>query len=125
MTTRLRHAILYVVDLPRMVAFYRDGLDLAVDEAASQQGWTVLDVGGTALALHAIPAAIAATIAITSPPVVREETPIKLGFEVADLGAARARLERHGAVMNAPTPWGTCDGVDPEGNVLQLLAAAP
>lgn len=123
MTARLRHAILYVVDLPRLTAFYRDGLGLPVDQAASAPSWVVLDAGGAALALHAIPPAIAAGIAIAQPPVPREDTPIKLGFEVADLTAARARLEAHGATMQAPTAWGTCDGVDPEGNVLQLVAA--
>jgi predicted enzyme related to lactoylglutathione lyase len=118
----LRHAILFVVDVATMTAFYRDGLGLAVDQAASQPGWVVLDAGGAALALHAILPAVAATISLTSPPAAREDTPIKLGFEVDDLEAARARLTAHGAIMQAPTSWGTCDGVDPEGNVLQLVA---
>lgn len=94
----LRRAIVFVVDLPRMVAFYRDEIGLAV--IAEEDGWVELD----GVALHAIPPAIAARITIASPPVAREDTAIKLVFARDGLDAAR-------------------DIVDPEGNVLQLVPA--
>ena len=118
--TRLRLAIIFAKDLPRLTAFYRDGLGLPFLAERSRDGWAELDAGGACLALHAIPAAIAAGIEILDPPRRREETPLKLAFEVEDLAAARARLVAAGAVMSEPTRWGSCDGVDPEGNVFQI-----
>jgi hypothetical protein len=42
-------------------------------------------------------------------------------FEVADLSQARAHLIAHGAVMFEPRRRGACDGLDPEGNVFQIV----
>jgi catechol 2,3-dioxygenase-like lactoylglutathione lyase family enzyme len=115
----LARAILFVKDLPRMAAFYRDTLGLpVVDE---QEGWVELAAGAASLGLHAIPDEIAAGITIETPASVREETPIKLAFAVADVAGQRARLVEAGVVMRDPRPWG-CDGIDPEGNVFQLIA---
>ena len=114
---KLRAAMIFAKDLDRMTRFYRDGLGLA--SAREEDGWVELD----GVALHAVPPTIAAGIAITEPPVARESTPIKLVFEVAELATARTHLASHGAVMFEPRPWGTCDGLDPEGNVLQIVQA--
>ena len=115
----LGRAILFVKDLPRMTAFYRDTLGLTV--ASGSAGWVEFDAGAVSLALHAIPAALAARIVIDTPPHVRENAPVKLSFAVADVAAERARLVAAGAVMREARSWG-CDGVDPEGNVFQLIA---
>jgi predicted enzyme related to lactoylglutathione lyase len=120
---RLQCAMLYVSDLARMVAFYRDGAGLTVLPERSSEGWVEFDAGGVRFALHAIPAHIAADITISDPAEAREETPIKLIFEVADLDAARARLALHGAQLMTVSAWGSCDGLDPEGNVFQLVAS--
>jgi catechol 2,3-dioxygenase-like lactoylglutathione lyase family enzyme len=117
----LRRAILFAKDMDRMTAFYRDGLGLRLIPETREDGWVEFDAGGVMLALHAIPAAIAETIEITTPPQAREATPIKLVFEVDDIGAARAHLISHGAVMFEPRSWGGCDGLDPEGNVFQIV----
>jgi catechol 2,3-dioxygenase-like lactoylglutathione lyase family enzyme len=119
---RLRCAMIYVKDMPRMTTFYRDGLGLIPRTEHSSDGWAEFDAGSVIVALHAIPPHIAAEITIATPPVAREETPIKLIFEVPDLAAARDHLVRHGAQMQPPSPWGSCDGLDPEGNVFQLTA---
>ncbi|MCA9675119.1 MAG: VOC family protein [Kofleriaceae bacterium] len=118
----LATALVYACDLDRLLAFYRDGLGLPVRERAD--GWAVLGDGGATLALHAIPAAIAATIELATPPVRRDDTPIKLIFTTTDLAATRARLEAHGAIMDPPRDPRRCDGVDPEGNVFQIAAPA-
>jgi catechol 2,3-dioxygenase-like lactoylglutathione lyase family enzyme len=115
----LARAILFVKDLGRMTAFYRDTLGLTV--ASDSAGWVELSAGAVSLGLHAIPASIAAGIVIETPPRVREEYPIKLSFAVADVAAERTRLVAAGVLMREPRPWG-CDGVDPEGNVFQLIA---
>lgn len=73
--------------------------------------------------MHAIPPEVAADIEIASPPEVREDTPIKLLFTVADPVQAAARLERLGAMV-LRRPWGGVDVVDPEGNVFGLIAAS-
>jgi catechol 2,3-dioxygenase-like lactoylglutathione lyase family enzyme len=88
-------AIVFVKDLERMKAFYRDRLGLAV--LHEEPGWIELD----GVALHAIPPAIAAHIAIEDPPRARESTPIKLVFVTDD-------------------PSAVGDGLDPEGNVFQI-----
>jgi catechol 2,3-dioxygenase-like lactoylglutathione lyase family enzyme len=117
---RLQCSIIFAKDIERMTAFYRDGLGLRVLPERAQAGWVELDAGGATIALHAIPDHIAKDIVIASPPEAREDTPIKLVFETADVEAARAHLVAHGAVMGEPRSWGACDGLDPEGNVFQI-----
>src|SRR5262245_65556905 len=121
MPANLRRAMIFAKDLERMTRFYRDGLGLRVVQQTLASDWVELDAGDTTLALHAIPADIAATIEITTPPRRRSNTPMKLVFEVDDLDAARAGLVAYGAVMDEPRGWSACDGVDPEGNVFQLV----
>ena len=117
----LRRAIIFVKDMRAMTAFYRDGLGLRPLSEGSSEGWVELDAGGARLALHAIPAAIASGIEITNPPQARGNTPIKLVFHATDVAGARAHLVSHGAVMQEPSPSGRCDGLDPEGNVFQIV----
>ena len=116
--------MLYVVDITRMTAFYRDGLGLTA--SGSTDGATDLDCAGATLHLVRVPPSVAAEIVIAEPPVRREETPIKLIVPVDDLPAARRRIAAHGGAVDGPDrewTWkGTIhvDAVDPEGNVLQL-----
>ena len=119
-------AVLYVVDLPRMVAFYRDGLGLTLSRG--DDSGADLAVTGSTLHLLRVPAAVAAEIVIADPPVRREETPIKLVVPVDDLAGARRRIVEHGGVVDAPDrewTWADTirvDAVDPEGNVVQVAA---
>jgi catechol 2,3-dioxygenase-like lactoylglutathione lyase family enzyme len=118
---KLRQAMIFVKRLDLMTAFYRDGLGLRPLPDRSEEGFAVFDAGGTHLALHAIPPALAKTIQIADPPEARADTPIKLFFEVDDLAEARAHLARRGAIMSEPNSWGGCDGLDPEGNVFTIV----
>jgi catechol 2,3-dioxygenase-like lactoylglutathione lyase family enzyme len=113
--------MIFAKDLDRMTAFYRDGIGLRFIAERSNESWAEFEAGGAGLALHAIPAQIAESIEISVPPKARTTTPIKLVFEAADLEAARAHLTAHGAVMSEPSTWGSCDGLDPEGNVFQIV----
>ena len=119
---KLQTALIFAKDMPRMTAFYRDGLGLAILPERSSEGWVVFDAGGTLLALHAIPADIARTIEITDPPEPRSQTPIKLLFQTPDLDAVCARLQRLGGTLLPQRRPGSRDAADPEGNILQLLA---
>jgi catechol 2,3-dioxygenase-like lactoylglutathione lyase family enzyme len=116
----LRRVMIFTKNFDRMTTFYRDALGLPQLPDESTEGWLEFDAGGVALALHAIPEHIAKDIEITNPPTAREQTPIKLVFEVPDIEVARIHLSNHGAVMSEPRAWG-CDGVDPEGNVFQIV----
>ncbi len=122
---QLRRAILFVKDMPRMTAFYRDALAMRVASGSPEEGWVELDAGGSGLALHAIPPEVASKIEIADPPAARSDVPVKLVFETADVAAARDHLVRHGAVAREPRPWGACDCVDPEGNVFQIVPREP
>jgi len=113
---RMRLAMLFVKDLPRMAAFYSEVLRLPL----KSQSETWVEFEG--FALHAIPAAIAAEIEILSPPAAREEMPFKPVFEVEDVAAEIERLETLGVDIPRRS-WGTSDGVDPEGSVFGILAA--
>ena len=112
--------VLFVSDMARMIAFYRDGLGLHYRAERSSETWAEFDAGGVTLGLHSIPSEIAQRVEISTPPEARSDTPIKLVFGAPDLEAARAHLIAHGAVMFEVTTWGTCDGLDPEGNVFQI-----
>jgi catechol 2,3-dioxygenase-like lactoylglutathione lyase family enzyme len=116
----LKHAMIFVKDLPRMTRFYREALGFTLIAQRSTAEWSEFDGG---LALHAAPATIAATLMLTDPPRARAETPIKLVFAVDDVVVARAHLVAHGAAMQEPRSWDACDGVDLEGNVFQIVKA--
>ncbi|MCX6597553.1 MAG: hypothetical protein NTV70_14430 [Acidobacteria bacterium] len=114
---QLASALLYVKDLARLTAFYQSLLGTApVKEAA---GWVEFDAGRATLMLHEIPGAVADQIVITTPPEPRDQTPLKLIFAVPDLAAERARLAAVGIDL-VERPWGSCDGMDPEGNIFTI-----
>jgi predicted enzyme related to lactoylglutathione lyase len=118
---RLATALIFAKDMQRLTDFYHEALGLPVVAAPMAPGWIEFDAGGVRLALHGIPPRVAKQIEITNPPRAREETPIKLIFEVDDIGEARRRLVQFGATMFEPRTNGVCDGLDPEGNVFSLV----
>jgi catechol 2,3-dioxygenase-like lactoylglutathione lyase family enzyme len=116
---RLDHAMLFVKDLERMTAFYRDVIGLQPVEATRLDDWVEFESG---FALHAIPAHLAKGIQTPDPPRPREQDPCKLIFSVDDLDAEQARLTARGVTL-LHRPWGGWDAIDPEGNVLGLRQA--
>jgi catechol 2,3-dioxygenase-like lactoylglutathione lyase family enzyme len=122
-------AVVFAKDLARMARFYEQMLGMAVLHA--EGGHVVLAGSGIELVMHGIPAHIAAQITIADPPAAREETPIKLFFPVPSLAEARARAPALGGrLAPAAKEWSArgfraCDGVDPEGNVLQFREPTP
>lgn len=122
MKAELKSAMLFVKDLARMKKFYEEGLGFALIEADAREGYAPLQASGAVLALHQIPFGIAERIEVSSPACAREDSATKLVFQVADVDAARAHLLAHGAVMLDKKPWGACDGLDPEGNVFQIVS---
>ena len=117
-------AVVYAKNLSRVGEFYAAVAGLSVTEAES--GHIVMESGAFQLVVVAIPPQIAASIQVESPPIRREETPVKLVFIVSSIEAARAKAAQLGGLMNPPErEWQfqgcvVCDGHDPEGNVFQL-----
>ncbi len=117
-------AVIYVIDLPRMGAFYEQCFGLVPVETADSH--MVLESGAWLLTLVRAPSRIADTIAITDPPSRRTDAPIKPVFAVRSIAATRATAAPLGGHIDpVDTQWQfrgslRCDGIDPEGNVLQL-----
>ena len=112
--------MIYVKNLPQMTAFYGGTLGFKRIDDGRFDSWVEFDAGGARFALHAIPAEIARQIEIASPPKAREQDPVKLFFEVENVEAERARLASLG-VATVQRPWGSWDGIDPEGNVFGIV----
>ena len=117
-------AVLYAIDIARMSAFYVEAAGLGVTHREVDN--VVVESPSLRLVIVAIPPALAASIAIATPPIRRIETPIKLVFPVASLSAARVAAARLGGELNpVEREWQylgemVCDGHDPEGNVTQF-----
>ena len=123
---QLRSAILYVKDLERMKHFYSEVLSTNPSNQDGTDTWATFETGGARFSLHAIPAEIAKSIVIASPPSPREQHAVKLIFEVKDVELEHARLESLGVQMLRRAwqkPGEACDAVDPEGNVFQICCS--
>jgi predicted enzyme related to lactoylglutathione lyase len=117
-------AVVYVKDLLLTSLFYRHVLNLLLVQ--QEPDFIVLKKENFDLILVKTPAEIAANIQISSPPGLREDTPIKLVFQVDDLAIARKLASQYGGHVHAKEQeWDfqnfhVCDGFDPEGNIFQL-----
>jgi catechol-2,3-dioxygenase len=126
MRVRLNRIILYVQEVERLAAFYRDMLGLRVIESIEEE-WAVLDAGPCQLALHRVGEAWR----VDDPGSWKVETNAKLVLAVdRPLAELRAELIAKGVPMREiksfPGLTGPlCDGEDPEGNVFQLAATPP
>jgi predicted enzyme related to lactoylglutathione lyase len=118
-------AVLYVKDLERMRAFYETCFGM-VARQPEDGGACVLKAAASELTLVRVPPSIAARLEITDPPRPREDSALKLVFDVADLDATRvAVLAAGGHVEPSKSAWNFQghrhqDVCDPEGNVTQL-----
>ena len=117
-------AVLYAKDVDRLASFYSTVLGLSA--ANRDHDHVVLESPGFQLVILQIPREIAATIEIAVPPARRARAAVKLVFFIPSLDDVRASVEVCGGVMNPiDTEWSfqgftVCDGLDPEGNVIQF-----
>jgi predicted enzyme related to lactoylglutathione lyase len=116
--------VVFAKNKKRVSAFYRQTLGLtAIEEHASHD---LLRGPGIELVIHAIPRKIAATITLTKPPSVRDDTPLKPAFVVKSLDAVRSAAAATGGFLKPiEAAWQirgatVLDGHDPEGNVVQF-----
>lgn len=116
--------VVFAKSVATMAAFYKAVADM--EELEVDEGHVVLEVESFQLVVHGIPKAIAASIHITAPPEIREDTPVKLCLPVDSIAVARERaLRLGGRVGPKAKEWEArgfraCDGYDPEGNVFQV-----
>lgn len=117
--------VVFVADVRRVSTFYREvaSMDVLIEE----DGYTVMEVEGLQLVIHALrgePAVNPATIQ------VRKDSYVKLCLPVASIAAARSLAASHGgAIKSSEHEWEArgfraCDGHDPEGNVIQVRESA-
>jgi catechol 2,3-dioxygenase-like lactoylglutathione lyase family enzyme len=117
-------AVLYAKDMERVAGFYEAVLGLR--RTGHDADHVVLESPVLQLVVLSIPRHIAVNVEITVPPARRERAAVKLVFFVSSLEMVRAAVEAGGGVMNAAdTEWRfqghqVCDGLDPEGNVVQF-----
>lgn len=119
-------AVVYVKDIERMRCFYQQCFGLKAAETT--EDYCVLESDAWTLSLVVMPDETAAAINVAVPPRRRGEVPVKLAFDVPSIEGLRAIVTGLGGqVDSSTTAWDFrgvrhCDGVDPEGNVIQLLA---
>ena len=117
-------AVVYAKDLARVSAFYAGVPGFTVGHSVSDH--VVLESPSLQLVIVAIPEQLAASIAVSDPPVRRTDTPVKLVLTVASIAEVRVAAASLGGQLNPPErEWPfqrfrVCDGHDPEGNVVQF-----
>jgi hypothetical protein len=129
MTTRPKpSAVVFAKNVAKLARFY--GAVAEMVEVHNDKDHVVLDEEAFQLVIHGIPKRIAATIEISEPPEVREDTPIKVCLPVSSIEHARLNAaELGGRVGPKGKEWRArgfraCDGWDPEGNVFQVRECA-
>ncbi len=118
--------LIYAKHLEDVSRFYERVLGARVLHADA--GHKVLQSQDAQLIIHAIPPQYASSIAITKPPVAREEQAIKPFFTVESLAEAAQVAEECGGLVWGPVWPGPQLRVrnvcDPEGNILHLRESA-
>lgn len=122
-------AVIHAKDLARVSRFCEQVAGLRVTHAEDDH--VVLVSGAFPWVLVAVPQRLAASIELTAPPRLREDTAIMLVLVVTELAATRDAATRDmapslgGQLQPAAREWGfqgmrVCDGHDPEGQVVQF-----
>lgn len=114
--------LVYAKDLPVLAAFYADVLGGSV--VTSDADHQVIATRDQQVVVHAIPPAIAESITIEAPLVLREDAVFKPFFTVDSLAAARERAHQLGGGVFEEEWQGpgfvVRNAFDCEGNIFQL-----
>jgi predicted enzyme related to lactoylglutathione lyase len=122
-------AVLYAKDVDRVVAFYSAVLGWRPADRSGDH--VVLESPSFQLVVLQVPDDIASNIVVTVPPTRRVNAAIKLVFFVPSIANVRTSAEACGGILNpSEKEWSfqgarVCDGLDPEGNVLQFRERRP
>ena len=119
--------VIFAKDVSRLVDFYRQVLNAEVVELARSH--TVLVASQSEIVIHGVSVAVAKSIVIEDPPVLRSSLPIKPVFEVDSLQRVREVTKSvGGGLKRINSAWNirgysVLDGWDPEGNLVQFKQA--
>lgn len=117
---------IYAVDAERIATFY--ARIAGMTRVHERDELIVLESPDMQLLVHRIPAPIAASIVIQTPPRKREDTALKFFFTVPSLAQARSAAAALGGAVFEENWRGpgfvVCNAMDPEGNVFQLREPA-
>ena len=117
-------AVLFAKNLDRVATFY--SVVLGLTEANRADDHIVLESPGFQLVVHRLTGGGSAADDITAPPARRATAAFKPVFFVPSIARLRGVAETHGGVLeSADHEWSfkgatVCDGLDPEGNVIQF-----
>jgi catechol 2,3-dioxygenase-like lactoylglutathione lyase family enzyme len=117
-------AVLFANNLDRVAAFYSVVLDLT--ETGRADDHILLESPGFQLVVHQVTDGASPADDITVPPARRATAAFKPVFFVPSISRLRGVAETHGGSMEpADREWSfngvtVCDGLDPEGNVIQF-----
>jgi hypothetical protein len=117
-------AVLFAKSPDRVAAFY--SVVLRLSEAGRDDDHILLESSGFQLVVHRIIVEGSAAREITLPPTRRATAAFKPVFFVPSISRLRGVVEKQGGVMEpADKEWSfngvvVCDGLDPEGNVIQF-----
>lgn len=112
-------AVIFTGNVEGLTRFYQGVARL--EHVGGDRAHAILESSTFQLVVHAIPGETKAPV----PPVAREDGYIKPFFPVASLAEARTRaLELGGMLRPVSAEWEArgfraCDGMDPDGNVIQ------
>ena len=117
--------VIFSSDVRPMADFYAAVLEMAPAKSPSDSANDIrLKNDDAEVLLHSIPARIAKTILIESPPEAREDSAIKPVFDVPSLAVALEQVSLKGGVVTTRAfdldGLSRHDVLDPEGNVIQL-----
>jgi len=117
--------VVFSSDVRLMADFYSAVLEMAPTKSPSDSAKDIrLKNDADEVLLHSIPASIAKTILIESPPEAREDSAIKPVFDVRSLTNALEQVSLKGGVITTRAfeldGLSRHDVLDPEGNVIQL-----
>ncbi len=116
--------VLFAKNVDRVATFY--SVVLGLTEANRADDHILLESPGFQLVVHRITGGRSARGDISAPPVRRATAAFKPVFFVPSIARLRGVAEAHGGVMEpADHEWSfngvtVCDGLDPEGNVVQF-----
>jgi len=121
--------VIFAKNLKVLTEFYQKVLQANVPYV--EDSYSLLYFGESELVIHAIPANIAANIAIQAPPEIRSACAIKPVFYAESLSDLASLCEQLGGGLKAlSSAWEirgakVLDGWDPEGNVIQFRERLP
>jgi predicted enzyme related to lactoylglutathione lyase len=124
----LQGLVIFAKNKELVSSFYQQALGLKLEE--SDKTHDLLVGQGHEVVVHAISKAYANSIEIASPPVPRDETPMKPTFVVEDLEVVRSAAKATGGFLKPlKQAWKfrgfvVLDGWDPEGNIVQFKQLA-